>query len=73
MQEKPKQLPSEDEVKRFAQSDIGRQLLTYFQENDSPELQNAMQKAAKGDYSQAKKIINALLTAPGAPDISTHR
>lgn len=73
MQEKPKQLPSADEVKRFAQSDIGRQLLTYFQENDSPELQNAMQKAAKGDYSQAKKIINALLTAPGAPDISTHR
>lgn len=73
MQEKSKQIPSADEVKQFAQSDIGRQLLTYFQTNDSPELQSAMKKAAKGDYSQAKKIINELLTAPGAPDISKQR
>lgn len=73
MAEQDAAIPPMEEITEFANSDLGRQLITYFQKNDSPELQKAMQQASKGDYSQAKKIINKLLSAPGAPEISKRR
>lgn len=73
MQEQSEQIPSAKEVKAFAESDIGRQLISYFQKNDSPELQKAMQQASKGNFSQAKKIINQLLADPDAPELPRQR
>ena len=54
------------EAMRLAQSSAGKQLLELLQNDDSPQLRNALEKARAGDFSQAKDAINAFLSTPDA-------
>ena len=54
------------EAMRMAQSPAGQQLIQMLQQNGSNELQQAMEKAAAGDYTQAKEILSALMHDPEA-------
>lgn len=54
------------ELERIAQSQAGQKLLTHLQRSGGDELQKAMEQAAKGDFSQAKKQISTLLDSPEA-------
>lgn len=51
---------------RLSQSPAGQQLLSALQKSGGAELQQAMGKAAAGDYSQAQKAITAFLATPEA-------
>lgn len=61
--EKPKDY---SELMRRAQSPAGQKLLSLLQQSGGDELSKAMDKAAKGDFSQAKKQLTALLDNPEA-------
>ena len=52
------------EAMRLAGTPAGQQLLNLLQKNGGDELQQAMAKAAAGDYKQAKKALSALLDDP---------
>lgn len=54
------------ELYRLAQSPAGRKLLTLLQESGGTKLASAMEKAAQGDYTQAKKELGVLLDTPEA-------
>lgn len=58
--------PDWNEAMRFAQSPAGKQLLTLLQQQGGDQLRSAMDKAAAGDYTQAKKAISDFLTTPEA-------
>jgi uncharacterized membrane-anchored protein len=58
--------PSMQDLIRFAQSPAAQQLMTLLQQNGGAELQEAMNKAAAGDYTQAKEALSALLKDPEA-------
>lgn len=49
---------------RLAGTPAGQQLLNMLQRSNDPALQQAMQKAAAGDFQQAKQAISALLQDP---------
>ena len=49
---------------RFAGTPAGQQLLNMLQQSNNPALQQAMQKAAEGDFQQAKQAMAALLQDP---------
>ena len=49
---------------RFAGTPAGQQLLNMLQQSNNPALQQAMQKAAEGDFQQAKQAMSALLQDP---------
>lgn len=49
---------------RLAQTPAGKQLISILQQQDNPELQNAMQNAASGDYGKAKDALSSLLANP---------
>lgn len=49
---------------RFASTPAGQQLLNMLQQSNNPALQQAMQKAAEGDFQQAKQAMSALLQDP---------
>lgn len=64
-----KQEPDADDLAQaihLAQSPEGQQLLNMLKQNDSGQLQKAMEKANNGDYSQAKEAINAFLSTTEA-------
>ena len=53
--------PSMQELMRMAQSPAGQQLLQMLQQKGGKELQDAMAKAAAGDFEQAKQAVSSLL------------
>ena len=54
------------EAMKLAQTPAGQQLIKLLQETGGNDLQSAMEKAATGDYTQAKQAINALMRNPEA-------
>ena len=61
----PNQLPMQ-EMLRFAASPAGKQLLALMQQKGGNELQKAMGLAAAGDFSQAKHLMESVLSDPQA-------
>ena len=57
---------SMEEVMRLAKSPAGQQLLAMLQQGDSAKLEQAVQQAKTGDYSQAGQTLNTLLSSPEA-------
>lgn len=54
------------EALRMAQSPAGQQLMRMLQQSGGENLENAMNRAAAGDYGDAKKVLNQLLADPQA-------
>lgn len=57
---------SMQEVMRLAESPAGRQLLAMLQRADSDRVQQAADMAAAGDYAQAAKALQSMLSSPEA-------
>ena len=55
---------SSKEIMQLANSDAGRQLIAYLQQQNGKQVNAAMEQAAAGDYSQAKRTVNELLSDP---------
>ena len=55
---------SMQEAMRLASSPAGQQLIAMLQQQNSADLQKAMNSAAAGDMEQAKKALSALLQDP---------
>lgn len=53
----------------LAKSPAGQQLIALLQKNGGQEFQQAMAKAAAGDYEQAKQVLNSLLSTDEAQDL----
>lgn len=51
---------------QLAQTPAGQQLIALLRSTGGKEFQEAMQKAAAGDYTQAKNIITNMLSDPEA-------
>lgn len=51
---------------QLAQSEQGQQLFNMLKTNHSDSLNQAMNRASKGDYSQAQQILSQLFTDPEA-------
>lgn len=60
-----KDIPIQEAMK-LAQSPAGQQLIKLLQEIGGKDLNTAMEKAAAGDYTQAKQAISALMNNPEA-------
>lgn len=54
------------EAMKLAQSPAGQQLIKLMQQTGGTDLQSAAEKAAAGDYSQAKQAVQALMRNPEA-------
>ena len=54
------------EILRMAASPAGQQLIAMMRSQGGSELQQAMSNAAAGDYQQAKRAIEKLMTDPQA-------
>ena len=54
------------EIMAMAQSPAGQQLIRLLQQTGGNEVQQAMVKAAAGDYTQAKQLLSALMQDPQA-------
>ena len=54
------------EALRMAQSPACQQLMRMLQQTGGQNLENAMNRAASGDYSEAKQVLNQLLADPQA-------
>lgn len=54
------------EALRLAKSPAGQQLLAMLQKSGGPQLQRAIDKAAAGDFEQAKQTISSLMETPEA-------
>ena len=54
------------QIIRMAQSPAGKKLIAMLQSNNSDAMQQAMKRAAEGDYSQAKQEIEKILSTPEA-------
>ena len=52
------------EAMRMARSEEGQRLLKLLQQSDGPQLNQAMQSAAEGNYDSAKHILNSLMQDP---------
>ncbi len=57
---------SMQQAMHLAQTPAGQQLIALLQKNGGADLQQAMAKAAAGDYEQAKNAISAALSSPEA-------
>ena len=64
----PTQLPIQ-EVYRLAASPAGQKLIARMQQQGGSEFQKAMQSASAGDYTQAKRAIEKLMTDPQAQQL----
>lgn len=65
MQKKSQDFSMEDAL-RMAKSPAGQQLLSMLQQSDSGTLQQVVDQASAGNYAQASKILDALLSSPDA-------
>lgn len=52
---------SMQDAMRLAKSDAGKQLYQLLQQENSEQLETAMQQAAAGDYENVKKTMSSLL------------
>ena len=68
MEQNPKMpnQPSMQEMLRMAASPAGKQLIALMQQKGGEDLQKAMKLAAMGDYTQAKKTMESVLSDPQA-------
>ena len=68
MEQNPKMpnQPSMQEMLRMAASPAGKQLIVLMQQKGGEDLQKAMKLAATGDYTQAKKAMESVLSDPQA-------
>lgn len=57
---------SVQEAMRLAQSPAGQQLLAMLKRSDNGQIQQAMNQASAGDYREAAKTLNGLLSSPEA-------
>ena len=57
------------EAMKLAQSPAGQQLIQLLQQTGGADLRAAMEKAAAGDYAQAKKAISDLMQNPEAQNL----
>ena len=64
----PKDL-SMQEVLRLASSPAGQQLIAMMRQQGGSDFQKAMASAATGDYSQAKRAIEAMMADPKAQQL----
>ena len=60
---------SMQEILRLANSPAGKQLIAMMQQQGGNELQKAMEKAAAGDYTQAKQTIETMMSDPKAQQL----
>lgn len=58
--------PCMEDIRSIANSTAGKQLLELMQTDQDPAVQAAIRQAEKGDFSQAKTIIEKVLTSPEA-------
>lgn len=68
MEQNPKMpnQPSMQEMLRMAASPAGKQLIALMQQKGGEDLQKAMKLAVTGDYTQAKKTMESVLSDPQA-------
>ena len=57
---------SMQQAMQLAQTPAGQQLIALLRSSGGKEFQEAMNKAAAGDYTQAKAVINSMLATPEA-------
>lgn len=57
---------SMQEVMRLASSPAGKQLIAMLQQADSGKLEQAVQQAKSGDYSNAGQTLSGMLSTPEA-------
>lgn len=60
---------SMEDAQRLAKSEPGRKLIALLQNQDSRQLQKAMQQASFGDYEQMKKTLSAFMASPEAQSL----
>ena len=60
---------SQEKIKRFAESEDGKKLLSMLIKNDDGRLQSAVKYASDGNFDAAKKILEDIMknTNKGAP------
>ncbi len=54
---------------KLAQSDAGKQLFALLQQTQGQKLQNAMDQAAAGDYTNAKETIQSMMASREAQEL----
>ncbi len=54
---------SMQEALRLANSDAGQRLLALLKQNNGPNMQQAMQHAATGDYAKAREALSSALAS----------
>lgn len=57
---------SMEEIMRLAKSPAGQQLLAMLQKSDNSKLEQAVQQAKSGDYSNASQTLSGMLSTPEA-------
>ena len=57
---------SKEDVMRLAKSPAGKQLIALLQQQNSGQLQQVMTQAKGGDYANASKTLNEMLSSPEA-------
>ena len=60
---------SMEDAQRLAKLEPGRKLIALLQNQDSRQLQKAMQQASSGDYEQMKKTLSAFMASPEAQSL----
>lgn len=60
------QMPDMTELLRLAQTPAGRQLIAMLQKSGGARLNEAISKAAAGDYGLARETLSDLLSSPEA-------
>ncbi len=68
MQKKSQDFSMED-IMRVAQSPAGQQLLAMLQKSDNGKLEQAVQQAKTGDYTQASQILRTMLSSSQAQSL----
>ena len=64
--EKKSQDFSINEAQRLAKTPAGQKLMAMLQQQDPQQLQQAMDRAASGNYKEAGAILQSLLSSPEA-------
>lgn len=57
---------SAQDAMKLAKTQAGQQLIQLLQQQNSTQLQTAMDKARSGDYAQAKQALSNILNDPKA-------
>lgn len=65
----PNQSLSMEDIMKIAASPAGQRLLQLLQQNNSKQMQQAVQKAAQGDFTPAKQAISTLMEDPQVKEI----